>query len=130
MNYLGIDFGEKHLGIAIASGSLAEPLTTTSTAKSLQLIKRLVINQSIDGIIIGMLENTTNPDFESFVREVSTMGIPVYFYNEALSSHDAREALLHTSPTRRKKLEHSVAATIILQGWLDEQNLKKQPLSV
>ena len=42
VNYLGIDYGDAKVGIALATGPLAEPLTTVKTEKALQSIKQLI----------------------------------------------------------------------------------------
>ena len=44
--------------------------------------------------------------------------------DETLSSHDAREKLLHTTQSKRRLIEHQVAAALILQNYLDSEVLK------
>jgi len=114
MNYLGIDYGAAKIGVALATGPLAEPLTTVKTEKALQSIKLLLDKHDIDSIVVGDCP-------ESFLDELSQLGI-VYQVDETLSSHDAIQSLLHTTRSRRKNLEHAVSAAIILQCWLDSQN--------
>lgn len=115
MNYLGIDYGAAKIGLAIATGPLAEPLTTLSTAKAGSLIKGLIIKHKIDALIIGDCP-------EVFLNQLSTLGIPVYQTDETLSSYDARQSLLHTTQKKRRLNEHQVAAALILQNWLDSQS--------
>jgi len=112
MNYLGLDYGQKHIGIALATGPLAEPLTTIPTENALQLIKELINKYRIQAIIIGTHD-------ESFQKLLEQLGIPVYEVDETLSSHDARQSLLHTSQKKRRLSEHAASASIILQSWLD-----------
>ncbi len=121
MNYLGLDYGQKNIGVALAIGPLAEPLITFSTAKSISLIKALVEKHHIDEIIIGQPDKLLESEFKGFVDQLSILNRPLSIVDETLSSHDARQALLHTSRTRRKNSEHAVAATIILQSFLDYQ---------
>ena len=111
MNYLGLDYGAAKIGVALATGPLAEPLTTVKTEKALQSIKLLLDKYNIDSIVVGDCP-------ESFLDELSQLGI-VYQADETLSSHDAIQSLLHTTRSRRKNLEHAAAAAIILQNWLD-----------
>ena len=114
MNYLGIDYGAARVGVALAIGPLAEPLATVKTVKALQSIKLLISKHNIDGIVVGDCP-------ESFLDKLSELAI-VHKVDETLSSHDARRFLLHTTKSKRRNLEHAASATIILQGWLD-QNL-------
>jgi len=121
MNYLGLDYGAKHIGVAIATGPLAEPLTTIPTDKSIHLIKSLVDKHAIRGLVIGVSEDSAHPTVHELVRQLSFLKLPVYLVDETLTSHDARQALLHTTPSRRKDLEHAVSAALILQSWLDSR---------
>jgi RNase H-fold protein (predicted Holliday junction resolvase) len=115
VNLLGLDYGAAHIGVAIATGSLAEPLTTLSTSQAIEHLKTLVTNNKITAIIIG---DTS----ASFKDALLTLHLPIYQTDETLSSHDARLALLHTTQTRRKVKEHAVAAAVILQSWLDSHS--------
>lgn len=115
MNYLGIDWGEKHIGVALATGPLAEPLTTLTTKNALQKIKQLIYKHKVDEIVVGV----SNASMHNTVEFVRQLGIPVHLVDETLSSHDARQALMHTTQKKRRLTEHSVSAAIILQSWLD-----------
>ena len=53
MNYLGIDYGAVRTGVALATGPLAEPLTTIKTEKALQSIKLSINEHNIDSIVVG-----------------------------------------------------------------------------
>lgn len=114
MNYLGLDYGESHIGVALASGPLAEPLTTLSREKVIQLIKPILKTHNIDAIVVGDCP-------EKFLNELSELELPIHQTDETLSTYDATQALLHTSQTRRKNTQHAVAAAIILQNWLDDR---------
>ncbi|MEK7091267.1 MAG: RuvX/YqgF family protein [Patescibacteria group bacterium] len=111
MNYLGIDYGAVKTGVALATGPLAEPLTTVKTEKALQSIKLLLGKHNIDSIVVGDC-----PDF--FLDKLSDLAV-VHQADETLSSHDARQFLFHTSQKKRRVNEHAVSAAIILQNWLD-----------
>lgn len=112
MNYLGIDYGAAKIGVALATGPLAEPLTTVKTAKALQSIKQLIANHRIDAIIVGDCP-------ENFLDLLSSLNLTVFRADETLSSHDARQSLFHTTQKKRRAAEHAAAAAIILQNWLD-----------
>ena len=116
MNILGLDYGEKHVGVALAEGPLAAPLTTLNTETAIPIILDLVVKYQIEKIIVGDCP-------ETFLKELEELGVEVEQSDETLSSHDARQMLMHTTQTRRKEKEHAVAATIILQNWLDTGNI-------
>ncbi len=112
MNYLGLDYGESQIGVALATGPLAEPLTTIATPEAIQVINKLVKEHHIGELVVGDCP-------EKFLNLLSQLGLPVHQADETLSTYDATQSLLHTSQTRRKNSEHAVAAAIILQNWLD-----------
>ncbi|MDO8488068.1 MAG: RuvX/YqgF family protein [bacterium] len=115
MHYLGLDYGESHVGVALAEGNLAEPLDTISRKSALQLIKQLVVKHQIEELVVGEC-----PD--QFLNDLAGLGLPVHTVDETLSSQDAIQMLLHTTKIRRKNLQHAAAATVILQNWLDFQD--------
>ena len=114
MNYLGLDYGKSKIGVAAAQGSLAEPVATLNTESALNNLPQLLREWQAEQIIIG----DCDPEF---LTQLAALGVPVVTADETLSSHDARESLLHTTQKRRRENEHAVAAAIILQNWLDSQ---------
>ncbi len=113
MNYLGIDYGEKKTGVAMAEGPLADPFNTFPTENALESIRQLIRAYSIEAIVIGLCP-------QDFLTKMQNWGIPVHQVDETLSSHQARQSLMHTTRKKRKENEHAVAAAIILQSWLDD----------
>ena len=116
MSILGLDYGKAKVGVAIAEGPLARPLTTLNTKNIIQLIKELVSKYNIGALVIGDCP-------EEMLLKLQLFKLPIIIVDETLSSHDARLALLHTTQIRRKKLEHQVSATLILQSYLDSIQL-------
>lgn len=123
MNILGLDYGRRSIGVAIACGPLSEPFGKISTSSSLQTLQQIVTQNKIDLVIVGVPEGPIKEETQKFVEKISNLPsfkkIKVQTADETLSSQDAIKSLLHTSKTRRRRLEHSVAAAIILQSWLD-----------
>lgn len=122
MNCLGLDYGQKYLGVAIASGPLATPLTTITTTKALEILPRLIETHQVKVIVIGLPEGPVHVAAEKFIKDLKTVHPEVQIVDETLTTHDAIKNLLHTTPTRRKVKEHSVAAALILQSWLDSSH--------
>jgi putative transcription antitermination factor YqgF len=119
MNYLGLDYGLKHVGVAISEGSLAEPLTTLPNNNLLTRLKQLIFTHKIHTVVIGQ---PTGP-LASEVRELATwltsLDLSVELVDETLSSQDATRLLLHASRKKRSTQQHAAAAAIILQSYLD-----------
>ncbi len=118
MNYLGIDYGQKHLGLALAMSPIAEPLDSLEPSMAQQKISQLVKKYNIQKIIIGLPDENQRESIQQFFSSLD-LECQLVLVDETLSSHDARHALLHTSQTSRQKKEHSVAAAIILQSYID-----------
>lgn len=136
MRYLGLDLGSRTLGVAISdkTGIIA---TSYKTIKHNEEYKRLlndvssiVLDEGIDAIVLGFpknMNNTIGPKGElslSFKKKLEDrLDIPVYLQDERLTTREA-EAVLISNNTRRnnrKKVIDSLAATIILQSYLDKE---------
>lgn len=120
-NYLGIDWGEKRIGLATADAEtlIALPLKTVSTlAEVLEVIKQ----EKIDVIVMGSPkkmsgEAADNPLWKSFVAQLQAeSGRQVNLLDERLSSL-AADALEGSNKEKAERDE--IAATIILQDYLD-----------
>lgn len=125
VNYLGLDYGSAHIGIAIATGPLASPLTTVPASTAVPMLKSLVEKHDISALVIGVSDSSTSASVAKLADQLSFLRLPVYLVDETLSSHEARQALLHTTKSRRRDLEHAASAAIILQSWLDTAVLDK-----
>ncbi len=119
--YLGIDWGEKRIGLALADEetSLALPFKTVS---NLNELLRVIEDEEINIIVIGSPkkmsgEAANNPAWLSFVEELQKKTAKkIEFLDERLSSL-AADAL---SGEKKEKAERDeIAATIILQDYLD-----------
>jgi putative Holliday junction resolvase len=127
-NYLGIDWGEKRIGLASADSEtrLALPFKTVGTLKELLL---LIKEEEVDIIVIGSPKkinglDANNPLLLEFVKQLKKGSAkPLYFLDERLSSL-AADAL---SGRKRDKAERDeIAAAIILQDYLDSHGAEKE----
>ena len=123
MKVLALDYGTKRVGVAVSTGSLAQPLTIIAhDAQLLPNLQRLIHEYQPDTIVIGLSENTMATRTREFARQLSTVtDVPLAFTDETLSSHEVHE-LLRYHPRHQKQgpIDH-YAAAVILQRWLDEQ---------
>lgn len=119
--YLGIDWGEKRIGLATADEEtcIALPFKTVETLNELLAV---IKEEEIDEIIIGSPkkmsgEAANNPLWLNFVEQLKERsGKTINFLDERLSSL-AADAL---SGEKKDKAERDeIAATIILQDYLD-----------
>ena len=103
MRYLGIDFGERRIGLATsdATGILATPRRTvrrTSDRAAIAEIARFAREEEVEGLVLGLphhadgRENALAPRVRSFARKLGeTLAIPVVLVNEHLTSRAAAE---------------------------------------
>ncbi|MBR2678423.1 MAG: Holliday junction resolvase RuvX [Bacilli bacterium] len=137
MRYLGLDLGSRTLGIAISDkqGVIASNYKTIrhneEYDKLLDEVIKLVAELEIEGIVLGFpknMNNTIGPKGElslEFKKKLEEqLEIPVYLQDERLSTKAATDMLISGNVSRknRKKVVDSVAATIILQTYLDRRD--------
>ncbi len=120
-NYLGIDWGEKRIGLATGDNEvkLALPLTTVG---SLAEVIRIINEEQSDVIVVGdpvKMSGATsnNPQWLSFIAQLKEKsGKPVELVDERLSSL-AADALGGAANETAGRDE--IAAAILLQQYLE-----------
>lgn len=126
MKALGIDFGLVRVGFAISEGTFAEPLSTVvaKTKKDRHEAAMLLISKHvIDTVVIGQTPGTLRPHLETFLRLLKkTFSGKIVIVEEAMTTVEAKRHLIANNVKKKKRLVaiDSVAATIILQTYLDE----------
>lgn len=121
--YLGVDWGEKRIGLALADEetSLALPFRTVATLTELLEIAK---KEEVDVIVAGYPKKMNggaadNPAWENFIKQLGAQSTcPVKLLDERLSSL-AADALIGDGQAAAPRDE--IAATIILQDYLDSQ---------
>lgn len=134
MRYLGLDLGSRTLGVAVSdkTGIIASSLKVIRHNEEydrlIEDVKNLVLELEIDAIVLGFpknMNNTIGPKGElslEFKEKLEkNIDIPVYLQDERLSTKSALDTLIQGDVSRknRKKVVDSLAATIILQTYLD-----------
>lgn len=136
MIYLGLDLGSKTLGLSISD-------RTSTVATSLEVIRyrdleelfneldKVVILRKVDAFVLG---NPLNLDGSISKRSIETLEFKkkledrynkeVIMQDERLSTVEAEKLLINNDTRRknRKKVIDKIAATIILQAYLDRRN--------
>ena len=120
MKTLGVDWGEKRIGLALAEGSFAESYGVVSSYEELKnLIKNTGIEQVILGLPEGMHENKVRKLGEEIEQELN---IPVVLRSEVLTSRLAQEKLIQAGKKKKDRRELDAAsAALLLQEYLDDQ---------
>lgn len=124
MRTFGIDFGEKKIGLAIATGKTALPFGVVLNDKQLLFnLKKLCQKEEIGEVVIGLpltldgREGSMAEEVRSFGRRLGKeIGVRLKFWDERLTTKEARRKF------GTGKGEDSGAATLILQSYLDSSN--------
>ena len=133
MRILGLDYGEKRIGVAICDelGLTAQGLPTIirKTKKhDLEILESLIKDYKVEKIVVGYpirLDGSEGIQCEKVNRFIilleKTFSLPVIKWQETLSTREAEEILINSGVRweKRKKMVDKLAACLILQGYLD-----------
>ena len=137
---LGVDFGLKRVGLAVCDSLhiLATPLPvvyTKSMRTSIDRVAAAAKEQCVGGIVVGLplnldgSESVQSGRARAFARNLGKVtGLPVELFDERLTTGEADELLIEAGVTKaaeRAKLIDSMAAKVILQGYIDNNNGRK-----
>lgn len=138
MRILAIDPGSVRLGLALSdpSGTIAQPLsviTRRSEAEDLKAIDELARKYSVELILVG-LPRMMDGRLEAAARDAQAFGErlgratgrPVAYWDERLTTVAAERYLIEQGKRRDKRRREvdRMAATLLLQGYLDFQRRK------
>lgn len=137
---LGLDVGERRIGVAIsdASARIAAPLTTIAAnppERAIAQIARLVAERSVTQVVVGLpltMRGEHGPQAVAVQRFADALAAvltcPVEMFDERLTSVAAEQMLrnLGLKPAKIKEQIDQVAASIILQDYLDAKAQSEQ----
>ena len=142
MRVLSIDFGEKRIGLALSDslGLIASPLEVfeySSREKALDRIAETIKRKEANEVIVGLpLEMNGNrgvkakeaEEFADSLRKI--INIPVFCWDERLTTAEAQRALLEANMSRagRRQRTDMVAAALLLQSYLEARRNKESKL--
>ena len=133
---LGIDFGEKRIGLALSdpTGTVASPLSTIHRRRGkrvpLRAVEEVAREHGVEAVVVGLpldLEGNEN----EWCAEVRAAGdelarrldVPVSYVDERMTSVRAQRAVRGIGLPRAKREEKAridaAAAALVLQSWLD-----------
>jgi len=138
MRSLGIDLGEKRIGISISdpTGLIAQPLSTLQRRLGkrfpMSSLISIIEKYQVEDIILGLPLALSGKDtpWTLTVREFAVtledrFKLPVHLVDERFTSSRAERIIRTLGITKRnrrdKKLVDKISAVLILQSWLDSQ---------
>ena len=128
--YLALDVGERRIGVASASSDvkIAVPGDWIDVdGKELDIIREMLIDESIDVLVVGYPRNQQGEPtaqtryVENFVDSLGQIESDVVFQDESLTSVKAENILASQKRPYSKGEIDSMAASIILQDYLEAQ---------
>ena len=136
MRALGLDVGEKRIGVALSDimGVLASPLTVIDASDkqtALHNIIEICNSNEVERIVVGLPRSMDGSigvqarKVEAFCDSLAkAVDIPIDKWDERLSSVAADRAMITagTKKDKKKELRDAIAAALILQGYLDRES--------
>lgn len=131
--YIGLDVGDRTIGVAISDPFLltAQSLMTIkrkSKIEDIEIINDIIKEKEVSKIIVGLpknMNNTIGPQakkVKTFVRELRKhTDLDIEYVDERLTTVSATRVLIEQNVSRKKRKDviDSIAATYILQTYLD-----------
>ncbi len=132
---MAVDLGSKRVGLALSdpTGVIASPLRVEPAEPVATLARRLAqVAREVEAaeVVVGLprtMDGGMGPEARAakvLAHDLRQLcGLPVALVDERLSSRAAERSLLEAglSRARRKQLNDEVAASLILQGYLDSR---------
>ena len=133
MRLLGLDLGEKTIGLALSDTTLsvATPMETLKRGKftaDAVALEKIIVDQGVGGLVIGLplnMDGSDGPSAQSaraFARNFAARSpLPVLLWDERLSTAAVTRTLLDADASRKRRGEvvDKMAAAYILQGALE-----------
>lgn len=134
---LGLDVGDVWIGVAISDALLltAQPLMTIkreSNKIAYEKIHEIIKENNVEKIVVGLpknMNNTIGPQSEKVIKFAEKLKnkykVVIEYVDERMTTLMAEKVLIEGSVRRenRKKYIDKIAATYILQSYLDRLNL-------
>ena len=131
---LGIDYGKKRIGVAIGfvQGKISLPykiIKNTGKNFVLKELEKIIKEKDVSLIVVGLPygisdKNRKSKQFKEIVNFTiflrSNFSIEIVNEDERLSTKTAGELLLENKKRVKKNMKDDVAASIILQSYLDK----------
>ena len=134
MRIIAFDIGDVHTGVAYSDdlGIIAAPYTSVATNILVSWLTHLLTTEPIETIVVGYpktLRGTHSAQTEKVIAFVEMLKkqfptITWKLIDERLTSKQA-QIYLRTKSKKHKNSEHSIAAAIVLQTYLDALTISR-----
>lgn len=123
--YMGIDYGDARIGVALSYGTLAEPLIVLpNDGTHWDTLKSLSTEYKITDLVVGQSEKEMAEKSQAFAEALSQVtSLPYSMFDETLSSKEVEQKLRQQRQNKKQyrgPIDH-FAAAVILQRYLDEE---------
>lgn len=121
MRILGIDWGEKKIGLAISETSFAEPFGVVG---SFDELKEIIEKEGVGKVVLGLPEGKHQGKVKELGGRIEKeLNVPVTFRSEILTTRQALEKAIEAGKPRKSRRDlNALSATLILQEYLDESD--------
>ncbi|KKQ86038.1 MAG: hypothetical protein UT08_C0002G0060 [Candidatus Woesebacteria bacterium GW2011_GWB1_38_8] len=126
MQILGIDYGRRKIGLALADGPLAEPykvIRFKNEEEAIRRVEQVVRLERVEHVVIGISEGKMSRETREFGNKLQDeLTIPVEYQDETLTTYEAQDLSIKAGINRKKRkaLEDAYSAALILQNYLDQ----------
>lgn len=141
MRIMGLDFGSKTVGVAVSDSlfvtaqgvEIIRRKEENKLRRTLARIEELIVEYEVEEIVLGLPKNMNATEG---VRAELTLafkdklerrtGLPVHMWDERLTTAAADRIMMEAGVRRenRKQYVDMIAATLILQGYLDRRSVE------
>jgi putative holliday junction resolvase len=135
---VGIDLGKVRIGLALTdpTGSMAQPWETFPHrgAKTFDPLIEKLKSRDVTRIVVGLPKHMNGEEGEKALEArafgealAARSGLPVEYVDERLTTTAAQRSLRDTrlSGSRKRAVVDQIAATLILQTWMDQQRNRR-----
>jgi len=128
MKLIGLDVGEKRIGVAWANSEVkmsAERPVVLNDAEVASKIAEVIEREKAEIVVVGLPRNSQGEETKqsTYVRQFVdglNLSVPVYFQDESLTSVLAEQSLKNSKKQYAKGDIDSRAAALILNDYLEE----------
>lgn len=136
MRIMGLDYGSKTVGVAVSDAlqitaqglEIVRRKQENKLRQTLARIEELIVEYEVEKIVLGFPKNMNDTVGERGEKSLEfkemlerRTGLPVVMWDERLTTVSADKAMMEAGIRRENRKEYvdSIAASLILQGYLD-----------
>ena len=140
MRIMAIDYGDAHTGVALSdpTGFLVGSTTTINSWRQEVVVDRLaqlIQEHQPDEVVLGFPKNMDGTDgrkaglYRELAAELEEVtGMKIVLWDERRTTIDAHQILFNQGKDgrKRKKIVDAMAASLILENYLDFKRMKRE----